>query len=343
MPAHRDQGKVITARGPVEPTALGAVMMHEHMHSDSYDWQTMRMVVEERLPTAARRQFLLDHAVPLLKQCHAHGMHGYVEVTPAPWRAHATLYREIAELSDCHIVVCTGFYREMELGKYWVKTEADAIWPFVRDASEAELAEFCIRDLTEGMHGTTIRAGAIKIGTSQAPMTDLEKKCFRAAARAQQATGVHITTHCTMLGAETSQLATLADAGVDLRRVVIGHTAAHLMDKAMRRTCLEWMKRGANFLPTNLGVKPWLGERWRPLVEAIHEAFDAGHGDKLTLGLDSGFASEGGEFARVGYLPPEPWTHLFTNTLPALRAMGLTPEEEKTMLETNPQRILPIH
>ena len=43
----------------------------------------------------------------------------------------------------------------------------------------------------------------------------------------------------------------------DLRRVVIGHTAWHLMDKGYRRTVIEWMKRGANFLPTNLGITPY--------------------------------------------------------------------------------------
>ena len=62
----------------------------------------------------------------------------------------------------------------------------------------------------------------------------------------------------------------------DLRRVVIGHVSWHLMDPGYRKTMLEWMKRGANFMPTNLDVrKP---ENWRLLIEAIHQAFDAGYG-----------------------------------------------------------------
>ncbi|GAG42136.1 unnamed protein product, partial [marine sediment metagenome] len=73
----------------------------------------------------------------------------------------------------------------------------------------------------------------------------------------------------------------------------------HLMDAERRKVCLEWMERGANFLPTNLGIKEDdpTGERWRPLVQAIQEVFDAGHGDKLVLGLDSGYCSETGPFA----------------------------------------------
>jgi len=336
-------GQVITARGPVAPAALGKVMMHEHLHSDIYDWQADRFITEERPATGERRQYLLDNAVPLLRQCHDFGMHAYCDVTMPPWRAWPDVAVQVSEGSGAHIILATGFYREMEVGTYWVKTENEAIWPFVRHSSVEELAEYCVREITEGIHGTGVRAGCIKLGTSQAPMTRLEISTFRAGARAQAQTGVHITTHCTQLGAETSQLTILEEEGVDLGRVVIGHTAPHIMDRGHRHAVLEWMKRGANFLPTNLGVADVdNAEGWRPLVDGIHAIFDAGHGDKLCLGLDSGYCSESCDFGPVTFLPPHPWTHLFTNTLPAFRKLGLTAEEERIMLEVNPQRILPV-
>ena len=338
-----DVGKVITVNGLAAPETLGAVMMHEHLHADIYDWANDRLIEEERPTTPQRRQYLLDNAVPLLKACSEHGMGAFVEATMPPWRAWPMLYQEVSERSGVQIILCTGFYREVELGTYWVKTERDAIWPLVREASVEALAEMCIREIQVGIHDTPVRAGAVKLGTSQAPLTAAEDKAFRAGARAQKATGVHITTHCTKLGAESSQLTVLAAEGVDLTRVVIGHTAAHMMDPAYRPTILEWMKRGANFLPTNLGVaSAEAGRAWQPLVDAIHAVFDAGHGDKLVLGLDSGYCSESGEFGPVTFLPPEPFLQMFTRTLPAFREMGLTAEEEDTMMRRNPQRILPV-
>ncbi len=107
------------------------------------------------------------------------------------------------------------------------------------EASVEELTEHLVRQIAEGIHGTAVRAGAIKLASSQPPMTDLELKTFRAGARAQRETGVHITTHCTRLGAETSQLTILADEGVDLRRVVVGHTARHIALRDYRKTILE--------------------------------------------------------------------------------------------------------
>jgi phosphotriesterase-related protein len=185
-----------------------------------------------------------------------------------------------------------------------------------------------------------VRAGCIKLGSSQAPMTEAEIKAFRAGARAQKQTGVHITTHCTRPGAETSQLTVLDQEGVDLRRVVIGHTAWHIGDKGYRRTVLEWMKRGASFLPTNLDVtKP---ENWRPLIEGIHEIFQAGHGDKVFFGMDSGYCSEKGVFERMWFLPPPPWVYLFTHVLPAFRQVGLTEAQERAIMEENPRRIIPV-
>lgn len=339
-----NKGKVITVRGSVEPTVLGRVMMHEHLHSDCFDWEKQELINEETPTSPERRELLLREAVPFMKQWNHFGCHAYVETTPAPWRAWPSMYVEASKVADIHIIVCTGFYAEMNDDEYWVKKPEDKIWRFVREAPMEALADFCIGEILQGIHGTAVRAGAIKLGTRNPMMSALEHKAFQAAARAQQATGVHITTHCTQLGAESDQLSVLEKEGVDLNRVVIGHTAAHLMNPERRKICLDWMRRGANFLPTNLGIaenEP-TGEGWRPLIEAIHDVFDAGLGEKLTFGTDWAFVSESGPFGACTFMPPPPFIHLFTHTLPAFRAMGLTVEEEEWIMRINPQRVLPV-
>ena len=336
----------MTVLGPVKPADLGKVMMHEHLHSEIFKPNTDgELILEEKPATTERREYLLKNAVPHLKKAREkYGMGAYVDVSMPPWRAWPDVYADVSRASGVHIIMATGYYREIELGCYWASSPERQIWPYVRQASVEELTELCIRELTEGINGTKIRAGVVKLGSSQAPMTPTEKKAFRAGARAHLATGVHITTHCTILGAETSQLTILEDEGVDLSRVVVGHTHVQLMEKHYRNTVIEWMKRGANFLPTNMGVKDVKksAKQWQPLVDGIQTVFDAGHGDKLLLGLDSGYCSESGTFEPMQFLPPHPWTHLWTNTLPAFRAMGLTRAQEKAMLETNPQRIVPV-
>ena len=336
----KDEGKVMTVQGPADPEPMGRVLMHEHLHSDCWDWENDRMP-EEAPISEERRALLMKEAIPYLKKLNDHGGHAFVEATPPPFRAWPDFYVEASRAAGVHIVLSTGFYREVEVGTYWVSEPEGAIWEFAREGSVGEMAEFCIRELNEGVHGTDVRAGVIKLASSAAEFTEAEEKAFRAGARAQKASGAHITTHCTAHGAEETQLRLLDEEGVPLSRVVIGHTASHLADPDRRKNCLKWMERGANFLPTNLNVSGDL-ETWRPLVEAIHEVFDAGHGDKLCFGLDWAFVSESGPFGPCSFMPPPPFLYMFTDTLPAFRELGLTPEEEETIMAGNPQRILPL-
>ena len=326
------EGKVITVRGEIEPAALGAVMMHEHLHSDCRVW--------EETPTRPdREQLLMEYAVPNMKMLHDHGCHAYVDTTPRPWRAWPDTYVRVAKAADLHIVLATGFYREMPIGSYWIKTEADQIWPVVREKSAEELAEMCVVEITEGMHGTGVRCGVMKLGTSAAEMTDLERKTFRAGAIVQKATGVHVTTHCNIPGAHISQLEALTEDGVDPARIVIGHTWSHIVDET--DTVREWMKRGATFLPTNLRMDSdwaWI----RQLVDAIRALFDEGLGEHLALGLDWAFETEHGPFVPCTFMPPPPYLYMFTHTLPRFRQLGLEEEQIEQMMVKNPARILPV-
>lgn len=345
---NRDAGKVITVRGLIEPKALGKVLMHEHVHADVFDPATNTPIETEEPTRPERREFLLREALPWLTKLNDFGCHTLVEASPPPTRAWPTMLQELSQLSGTHLIQATGFYREVELGNYWATQSEYQIWPYVRRASVEELTDFCIREIVQGIHGTDVRAGVIKLAASAPTMTEAEEKAFRAGARTQLATGVHITTHCTARGAESSQLKLLQMEGVDLRRVVIGHTAWHLMDRVWCEICIDWMKRGANFMPTNLfffdpAERPNHDPRhWQPLVDGIQRVFDAGHGDKLVLGLDSGFGSEEKTFKFLGFNAPPPWCHMFTHTLPNFRAMGLSADQEDAMIRINPQRILPV-
>jgi predicted metal-dependent phosphotriesterase family hydrolase len=100
------------------------------------------------------------------------------------------------------------------------------------------------------------------------------------------------------------------------------------------------MERGANFLPTNLAITE--DQDWRPLIEAIRGIFDIGLGEKIVFGLDHGYVSESRPFSVASFMPPPPFIYMFTHVLPAFRKLGLTEEEEETIMLRNPQRILPI-
>lgn len=340
-----ESGKVVTVKGNVEPKCLGKVMMHEHLYMHTYDWEN-ECIPKTELPDLPReRQRFMDELLPYVAQLKDHGCRCIVDASFMPSRAHPSFYTELSEKAGIHVVLATGYYREIELGTYFAKSPEGQIWESVRTASVEELSDLLVCDIVEGMHGTEIRSGAIKLATSQPEMTKAEVKAFQAGARAHKETGVHITTHCTEKGAETTQLELLDREGVDLSRVVIGHTAGHLMDEECRKSCISWMKRGANFLPTNLGISEAdpQGTKWVELIEAIHDVFDKGLGEHIVMGLDASFAATHGPGPfKFRNTPPPPYLHMFTHTLPVFRKLSLSKDEEEMIMEKNPHRILAI-
>ena len=68
--------------------------------------------------------------------------------------------------------------------------------------------------------------------------------------------------------------------------------------------------------------------------------FDAGYGERLTLGLDWAFDNVTGPFIPCSWMPLPPYVYLFTNALPGLRELGLQERHFQAMLVHNPARLL---
>lgn len=289
----------------------------------------------------------------LLEALKTYGCRAYLNMDFPPHRAEPWVYREVSELADFHLVLATGFYREIELGKYWAHLPEDQIWPFVRKASVEELEDFCVREFHEGIHGSDVKPGVLKIGTSAKKMTPTEEKATRAIGRAQRRTGLTVATHANTQGAFKTQLDLLESEGVDPNRVILGHTQGQVVGEwPLVREC---MKRGATFAMTNLVVdnQPERTQQW---VDAIRRAFDEGYGEYLTLGMDGGFKvayrelmenpkwrPRQGDSTRLTWstVPEPPFTYFFTTVIPAFKERGVTDEMLKMMLEENPQRVIP--
>ena len=78
-------------------------------------------------------------------------------------------------------------------------------------------------ELTEGIEGTGIKAGVIKLASSEGRIAPMEEILFKAAARAQKETGCAIITHTQKgtMGPEQAEL--LISCGADPNKIAIGH------------------------------------------------------------------------------------------------------------------------
>ena len=115
---------------------------------------------------------------------------------------HAVAVRDMAIKTGLNVVLGCGWYRET----YY----EPRLWRMKTD----EIAEEMVRDLTEGIDGTDVRAGVIgEIGAHFNWLSAIEERVLRAAARAQLKTDVALTTHATRGPQGLEQLDVLQTGG----------------------------------------------------------------------------------------------------------------------------------
>src|SRR6202042_3813567 len=139
---HRRVTTVQTALGPVEAAKLGRVLMHEHVFVMTAD-------VQQNYPEewGDEDQRVAD-AVRKLSELPKHGIDTIVDVTVVGQGRDIARIKRIAEqVPDLNIVVATGIYTFDEVPLF-----------FSRRPKET-MTDFFIRDITEGIAGTGVRAG----------------------------------------------------------------------------------------------------------------------------------------------------------------------------------------
>ncbi len=200
---HDDVMDIMTVTGPLAPDELGVVLAHEHVFID--------LVREYRGSGLLNDEELAREELAALRTA---GGRTLVDLTTDEIGRDPAALRRVSEATGVSIVMGCGHYRDPYLDRNW----------FDRMAVDA-IADEIVRDLTEGVGGTGIRAGIIgEIGADRHYISAAEERSFRAAARAHLRTGVTINTHAARWPVGLAQLRLLAEEGVDPRRVIIGHT-----------------------------------------------------------------------------------------------------------------------
>jgi phosphotriesterase-related protein len=217
----------------------------------------------------------------------------------------------VSQATNFPIVVPTGNYREP-----WIPA-------WVGAASEGELEAWMLKELTEGIDDTGVKAGWIKLSAGDDGITPLEARILRAAARAAKATDAVIGSHTIKGRVVMDQLDIIEAEGYSASRFISIHTQAE-PDFAMHKAVAA---RGAWIEYDNIGYVPD-----EETVPRILRALEAGLGGQLLLSHDMGWFDP----ALPGGGVPRPYTHLVDSVLPKLRAAGVDEAMIVRLTETNP-------
>ena len=185
----------MTTLGPMTADDLGMILPHEHVFVDLRTWDQPGYA--EADPAA-----VVALMAPEVERARDAGVTAIVECSTVGVGRRADIDRAVSEATGFPLVVPTGIYREP-----WVPRWA-------HEASEDELFEWMLRELTDEIEGTGVRAGWIKLSAGDDGMTACETKILRAAARAAKATGSVIGSHTIRGRVVRDQLDILDEVGL---------------------------------------------------------------------------------------------------------------------------------
>ena len=345
MPALR------TVLGDVDPSEMGITLPHEHVLCDSSAWfceptDPEGLLLANAEPTLENlwwmrqhpnsNRFLLylddvDVAVSELDAYAKLGGRTVVDLSCVGLGGQPERLAVVSRRTGLNIVAGTGFYVDASLSDV------------VRAASVDELAEHMIRELTEGIDDTGIRAGVIgEIGMSH-PLAPVEERSLRAAARAAQATGaaisVHTAAHAVEVDSALHAAGILDSEGADLSRVIMGHmdTTLHRPDyhrQVLELGCyVEFDLFGHEFFESeNAFISP--GDYAK--TKAVSRLVAEGHASQILLSHDCCFKIQLRTWGGYGY------AHLLQNILPRFVLEGVPESVVRGMMTDNPARVLPL-
>ncbi|MBM3220166.1 MAG: phosphotriesterase [Candidatus Rokubacteria bacterium] len=305
---------VETALGPIDTGALGPTLMHEHIVTRSPG-------VQENWPHLWDRDEILRIAETKMADLYSRGVRTIVDLTTVDLGRDITLILDVARRSRVHVIVATGVWWMPQ--RYFTGHGIDAV------------ADLFIRDITQGIGTSGVKAAIIKCATDTAGVSAVIEKVLRASARAQKATGVPISTHTWAAGrvGETQQ-AIFAQEGVDLRRVIIGHSG----DSDDLDYLRGLMERGSTIGMDRFGLDNFLPTEKR--VEVLARLCAEGYAGKMVLSHDANCWSDMlSEEAKRRTRPKWHYTHISDDILPALRKAGVKEDQIDQMLVRNPRAI----
>lgn len=308
--------------GPIDSSELGHTLVHEHVF-------VLNTEYKENYLTDWDEQERIDDAVQKLTDLKAVGIDTIMDPTVMGLGRYIPRIQKIAARVELNIIVGTGLYTYND-----VPHQFEHQGPGLLVDIPEPLTEMFIKDITEGIADTGVRAGLLKCAIEEPGLTPGVERVMRAVGQAHAQTGTPITVH-TNPHTESGLVAqrVLKEEGADLSKVIIGHSGDS--------NDLDYLCKVAD-AGSMLGMDRFGLDMFNPMQERIGtivELVRRGYVESLTLAHDANcyidyFSPE----AKHEAAPDWHFRHISEDVIPALLEAGLTEADVETILVANPRR-----
>lgn len=297
--------QIHTVQGAIDMSELGITLTHEHIMSN-YGKEISEASNYDSLK-------LFNQVIPYLKKLKTSGVHSIFDCTTAYFGRRVDLLKKISEATEIQIITNTGFYGAAN-DRY--------IPEFAYKASASAIADIWINEFENGIKGTKIKPGFIKLAfdDSRSP-SNIDKKLFEAGLITHLTTGLTLAVHTGKnIAAVKLQIALLNEYNI--------HPSAWIWTHANKventENLIEFATKGAwisldgvNQSNTSKYVKRIKHFKQKNLLHKILVSHDG-----------NGFPS-GGEIRKFGAI--------FEYLIPELIKNGFTADEINQIIVRNPR------
>jgi phosphotriesterase-related protein len=324
---------VHTVTGPVEAGDLGRTLAHEHLQARdeavAAQWPHVATIAEEEPLREVDADGAYEIATRLARRTKELEIETICDPSAMFLGRDVRFMRRVSEETGLRVVPCTGIYTYDYLPPFFAARDPDAI------------ADMFVHDIEQGIQGTEIKAAFIKCAADEPGITENIEKVHRAAARASVRTGTPIMAHSRPAsGTGPQQIEIFESEGVDLGRVQIAHTGDSDDLDYIERV----LEKGVFIGMDRYGLDLYLPYERRQ--ETVLALLERGYAERMMLSADhcatlDWFPLETAEqLVAAGAAKDWSMTLVPEKVLPELRERGMTPDQEETMLVSNPRQWL---
>jgi len=341
--------EIMAVLGLISPEDLGVTLIHEHLLCSVLSWfsepreaswkpfvnEPVNITNQWRLhirPMSNKDNLLLADVPLAIEEAMRFkklGGNTIVELSNSGCGQDPLGLREIAVETGLNIVMGCGYYTDLSHPPDMGRKTTD------------EIEEEILRDVTEGVDNTGIKAGIIgEIGTSD-PITTNEQKVLRAAARVQQETQLALSVHLypfSKLGMKVLDI--LEKEGALLHKVILGHLD-HTIDSSLRYH-KSLARRGSYIAYDGFGKeRQYHMERFGVVtpsddqrLTAVKKLIEAGFLHQILVSTDVCWKIHLARYGGYGY------DHILRNILHRARMKGFSEREIEVITKENPKQVL---
>ncbi|MDX6198621.1 MAG: phosphotriesterase-related protein [Actinomycetota bacterium] len=232
------------------------------------------------------------------------------------------------QVPTLNILVATGIYTYADVPGFFA-----ARGPGGLPGLPEVMTPLFVRDITEGIQGTTVKAAFLKCAIDHHGLTEGVERVMRSCAQAAVETGRPLMVHThprNRTGLEVQRV--LGEEGLALSRVVLAHSgdstdADHLSELADTGFLLGMDRFG---IDTILGFDERVG--------IVVEMCRRGYAESMVLSQDAACYIDWVAPDLMPFLPNWNYQHVLSDVVPALLERGVSQDQVDAMLVANPRR-----